>query len=1328
MASPTLVSVTNTAYNTNFTNTNSIASISANNGDLLLIFAAAGDAVNVFSTVTATGSATLTVTNRQIQTVGSTCPVGVWTAPVTATGTYTVTVNYSAGGSPQGMSVVVLRGHGGVGVSSKGSGSSSAPSLAISTGTANSMVFSFVADWDAVDGSSRTWRTINSTTPTSGNGLEELYARDASYLAVYMAEWTDVGATGSKTTGLSAPSTMKWSSVAIEIKGGTTTVSPTATATDTHGATAAAKQVQRTSATATDTHSATAAAKQVQRTSATATDTHGATAAAKTVVHPAATATDTHSATAALAAVTALAATAADTHGATAAAMQVQRAGATAADTHSATAAAKVVKNLGATAADTHSATATAEVDATWLVSATGTDTHSAAAVLTVNRLEPVRFPDRLSVRIEGAVGHEPDSDQQFWTWQDFTEWAFIDASPGPITIERGRQDEMDEAQPSTMTVVLDNADGRFTPGRPDSPYYPGLRLGMPMRVAVDNADLPVGYQLAASAFGYIYSGDSSLNLTGDLDIQMELTPRTWRPATAQMLASKYVSSDTSRSWALILQTDGTLMVLWTTAGTLATRQVAVSPSAVPSAARRYTIRVQVDVSSGSGWAVTFLAGRTPSVLSSLGSASSGSGGGSLYAGDQPVTLGSGPGGANYVTGVSRFDGVINSFTLRNGIAGAVVAAPDFEDNAVPGTTLFYDPQGNAWLVLGDGAFVDNRIRMTGIVSEISPTWPYGDRTDTTPESRVKIVVAGLTRRLANPGSPAHSSLYRGFTVGGVDGVVDYWPMEDAAGSRSLANPLGGATAQYKGGIELAANSDAPGSEAIPTLTTGLVYAPVRAGMGTGYLRVMWWLSVPEDGVAATTRLVQVSTDGTVATWSLYLGTDGSLSIVGKDADGSTIVSAGPIAFTLNGAQGLVWIYVEQSGADINWQFGASKLGATSTGVWNGTRASSYAGAVQQVNLGPNSSGDLGGGSMGHLVVLNSNAFWDIVAFANAWNGETALERVQRLGTEEGLLIGHRQGTDSTDMSTPMGYQSTASVLDLLRECATADTGVLYEPRDYLGLALRLRASMYDPAVLVALDAAYEGLGDITHPFEPVLDDALVANDVTASRADGSSANVTDEADIAERGRYTGSVTANVASDSQLINVAGWLLHLGTYPGMRYPSVSPALEVDGHMLPWWSALDVGDSISVDNLPEQHPTGAVQLIAQGFTEAISPTHWETTINTTPADSWFVGEISASNTPDTRDRLDTDGSALAADVTNSATTLSVTSSGIHWITTSTHPGDFPFLAELGGEQVSVTAISGTGSTQSFTVTRSVNGIVKAHAAGTDVRLAHPMILAR
>ncbi|MBZ3918205.1 hypothetical protein [Streptomyces acidiscabies] len=86
-----------------------------------------------------------------------------------------------------------------------------------------------------------------------------------------------------------------------------------------------------------------------------------------------------------------------------------------------------------------------------------------------------------------------------------------------------------------------------------------------------------------------------------------------------------------------------------------------------------------------------------------------------------------------------------------------------------------------------------------------------------------------------------------------------------------------------------------------------------------------------------------------------------------------------------------------------------------------------------------------------------------------------------------------------------------------------------------------------------------------------------------------------------------------------------------------------------------------------------------------------------------------------------RVDADGSTLAAGVSSTATTLSV--AGPLWITSSVYPQEFPFDARLGGEVVRVTAVSGASSPQTWTVVRSVNGIVKAQVAGEAVSLAVP-----
>ncbi len=73
----------------------------------------------------------------------------------------------------------------------------------------------------------------------------------------------------------------------------------------------------------------------------------------------------------------------------------------------------------------------------------------------------------------------------------------------------------------------------------------------------------------------------------------------------------------------------------------------------------------------------------------------------------------------------------------------------------------------------------------------------------------------------------------------------------------------------------------------------------------------------------------------------------------------------------------------------------------------------------------------------------------------------------------------------------------------------------------------------------------------------------------------------------------------------------------------------------------------------------------------------------------------------------------------------TTLSVaTTSGPVW---TTDPADLPMDIMVGGERMSVTAVSGASSPQTVTVTRWINGVVKPHLSGAAVRIAEPVVTA-
>jgi hypothetical protein len=374
----------------------------------------------------------------------------------------------------------------------------------------------------------------------------------------------------------------------------------------------------------------------------------------------------------------------------------------------------------------------------------------------------------------------------------------------------------------------------------------------------------------------------------------------------------------------------------------------------------------------------------------------------------------------------------------------------------------------------------------------------------------------------------------------------------------------------------------------------------------------------------------------------------------------------------------------------------------------------------------------LSGLAVGHLSVFDVHATWDgttltfgTTVYDNAdsgFDGETATDRVTRLCSEEGIPVAFPYGLAGTGA---MGPQRAGAALGLLQEAADADTGILYEDRDTLALAYRPRTSLYNQTPALTLDYTT----DVAPGLQPVEDDTQTRNDITVTRPSGTFARATlDTGALSTQsppdgvGRYTTAVTCNVETDGQLPDLAGWLLHLGTTDEARYPQVTVNLAANPTLIGAVAAVDIGDLIKITNPPSWLPPGDIQLMVQGYTETLGTYEWTVTFNCIPYSPWQVAVLE----DEVLGRCDTDGSELAAGIDADDTTLSIAvTDGPLW---TTDAGEYPMDLRLGGgEVVTVTACSGTSSPQTMTVTRATNGISRAWDAGTDVRLATPMVLA-
>ncbi|MGW8988725.1 hypothetical protein ACWGRF_02120 [Streptomyces zhihengii] len=883
----------------------------------------------------------------------------------------------------------------------------------------------------------------------------------------------------------------------------------------------------------------------------------------------------------------------------------------------------------------------------------------------------------------------------------------------GRIKHRRGRREGAARVDPSSASFTIESPGGLYSNRNPRSPYFGKLGRNTPSVLTVAG---PTYLSLPGAQGDYVSTPDvAALDITGDIDVRLDATLDRWADASPQFehvdLIAKFSVAAAEKSWLFAIRA-GRLFFEWSPTG--ASTLDATSTEVLPPAARRRAVRVTLDVNNGAGGrAVTFYTAPTmagPWVQ--FGAPVVAAGTTSIQAGVFPVRIGDAT-----PLAFGRATGQCHSAEIRNGINGTVVASPNFTAQP-PGTTSFADSAGRTWTLNGRTAITDRHTRFHLAVPEWPPSWHVSGHNVT-----AALTAAGTLRRLGQGRKALDSPLRRRIAAAG---PLAYWPMEDQGTAVSAASPIEGVTPMQVTNVDWGADTDLASSAPLPRLITSGVRSTMRGNVpapaGTLSAYAVNWMYRMDTPPAPMRTFMRVMTSGTVREWHLNWNS-ATIRILALNADGGTILSADYLAPPeIYGRWMLAEFWVTQAGSAIDWHMGWIDVNRYGWQV-DGTIAAATIGRPTAVASPAGGYGaELGGMSMGHVSVWptpQNTGYY--AAYGNgaldAWTREQAGQRVTRLAAEEGLAA---PVTGMAALQQRMGPQHPAPLLDLLAECEATDGGVLYEDRGTTALVYRDRASMYNQPP--ALTVAY---GELAPPLAPVDDDALIRNDVTRQRAGGSSARVVVETgplsvlppEDGGVGIYDESLTLSMHDDTQPLQIAGWAAHLGTWDEARYPAVTLYLHKHPELIEQVLALDVGDLLRITDLPDFLPPGPADLIVQGYEEEFDVHAWTITVYCTPAGPWRVLQLSAGE----RSRLATDGATLAAGVTAGATSLSVTSAGNRWVDSATYPSAFPMPIVVGGEEMTVTAITGTSSPQTFTVVRSTNGIVKSHDAGSPVQIA-------
>jgi len=615
---------------------------------------------------------------------------------------------------------------------------------------------------------------------------------------------------------------------------------------------------------------------------------------------------------------------------------------------------------------------------------------------------------------------------------------------------------------------------------------------------------------------------------------------------------------------------------------------------------------------------------------------------------------------------------------------------------------------------IDSGAFT----RFYGYIPDIAPRW-----NEKHSDNFIEVEAYGILRRLSQ-GQPVISNALRDYVLS-QSTLVAYYPLSGGEGTIYSQNLAPGAVGSFRGsknaiftygkdmgnapwldtGMELNATGDVPYMEGrVNSKTTNVALDFVFQSPAFGVLDVELWPSMDQYY-----RLrLNTSADAGTALVTYFNDKDGlvsgSVTAVIPELDDTELHTCRFELDTIAGPNTQYSVYID--GALLT--SGTTGLGYSM--YWLPMFRFHYSRFVSQTVM-----------NMAHLTVWADNTAANMPTAqeytdaAFAYTGETAIDRMERICADGDIPL-TAVGTAADSM--PMGPQFAETRQESLLECANTDLGILFETRNSPGLTYVSRSALYNQTAQFTL--AYSN-GHVAPPLEPVDDDSNLRNDVTASRREAGSDRFTVDTGALSTldpptgvGRYNTDVTVNPVTDGYLYGIAAWLANIGTLDRARWPSVTVNLassNISGALENLIKAAEVGDLFTITGLTRAFVYDDVPLIIVGYTETITRVTHTITFNCMAADPYTV---SLYNTA----RYDADRSTVTSNVTSGATSLSATKSGTTlWTTDGTQ---MPFDILVGGERMRVTAVSGSSSPQTLTVTRAINGVVKAQTAGTAIEL--------
>lgn len=788
-------------------------------------------------------------------------------------------------------------------------------------------------------------------------------------------------------------------------------------------------------------------------------------------------------------------------------------------------------------------------------------------------------------------VAPVPVVDVQFSgsTWTDLGPWLQLDPGRG-LRVSHGRTDEFAEVTPAELTVHLDNSDGRFTPGRASSPYYPNVRIRRPIRY---------GLLLPGGAAGKQHvegdpSFESGTNGAG-------AAPFFGGPAPAITTSTAHPAHG-SQGVLITWGTGGQGLATWTIRGLVA--------------GKTYTASFRIWVPSGS-----------PNVQLGIGGITFGT---AVTTKNALADL-----ATTFVATANSHDVQIIVSTAPGG-AGTTCYADAMQVEPGPARTTFEpSPAVFSW-------------RFTGDVY----SWPLAWDSPSASLAVATVTASGMLRRLGSTAELRTAGEEDILDNGPVALWVLDEPSGATQASDSSGRGQPPLELRQIGPGDGSINFGAGTGPAVDGLSVAQ-FAPLSAGDGYslyGRLNEPTGTTGAALSVVVTPHRQQSSdptTDIPIAylehragSWlGLYTKPTGALAAGYWDASTSTLTEyAWSFAMAFDRTQVLTVVLDSPSAGQgrVSLYYGPGIAGSTTFSTSSLPRFS-----LVQVGGARGRGVQTFQGSMSHVAAydfpLSAVAIqvqnYAILGSSNGFSAGTWVDKLAIFGGLSGAvqaettagLVPPATAAHGNDL---LGPQNTAgqSPVAAMQQVARTVGAVLYESTGG-GLVLQHRSYRYNQTPAITLSMA-------TVDIDPSLvlpgDDTLMANDVTATSAgNGVAYRALNATSIADYGLYRAQLDG-VWQTRELAEQAAYrrtTAYAG--PQQRVPNLTLNLmtqpAVAAAVL---ASLAVGRRIAVSGVPSaQAPATTLDLFAEGWTETLDVDTWQITINTSPAgmsDVWIVGD--------------------------------------------------------------------------------------------------------